>query len=186
MAYPALSMTSECDRRCGSRQSASPNVHRSAGSTGCNGAQTATCSFVLVPHERGSPGGDEDAGWNRDGRGRTTVLAFCMTPPWGAPLAGSRMVNGSEREKHAQAIMTVWKRQVDCGGDERAKIKAKLMEVRRGYRARSYHLNINLKADIRFPWPVAHPLMLSGWRRPVKSLSPPGQGGHARPYVHSG
>jgi hypothetical protein len=68
---------------------------------GCNGAHTAPCSFVLVTHERASLGGGEAAGWNRDGRGRRTVLVFCMTPPWGAPLARSRMVNGSEREMHA-------------------------------------------------------------------------------------
>jgi hypothetical protein len=85
-----------------------------------------------MPHERGPPGGDEDTGWKRNGRGRMTVLAFCMTPPWGAPVARSRMVNGSEREKHAKAIMTVWKRQADCGGDQRTKIKAKLQTRRYG------------------------------------------------------
>jgi hypothetical protein len=114
MAYPALSMTSVCDRRRGSRQSASPDVPRSAGCTGCNGAHTATCNFVMVPHERGSLDGDEAAGWNRDGRGRTTVLAFCMTPPWDGPLTGSRMVNGSERKVYVQTIMAAWKRQADC------------------------------------------------------------------------
>lgn len=107
MALPALLTTSVCDRRCGGRQSASSDAPRFAGSTGCNGPQTATCSFVLVPRGRGSPGADEETVWNRDGRGRTTAFAFCMTPPWGAPLAGSRMVKGSEREKHAQAIMAV-------------------------------------------------------------------------------
>jgi len=60
-----------------------------------------------VPHEQGSPGGDEDAGWNRDGRGRMTLFAICMTPPWGDSLAGSRVVDESEKVKHAQAIMTV-------------------------------------------------------------------------------
>jgi hypothetical protein len=133
MAYQALSMILMCNRRCESRQSDSPDVQRSAGCTGCNGALTAACSLVLLTHERGPPGGGEAAGWDRDGRGRMTVLAFCMTPPWGAPLARSRMVNGSEKERHAQAIMRVWKRQADCGGDQRAKIKTKLKTRRYGH-----------------------------------------------------
>jgi hypothetical protein len=70
---------------------------------------------------------------DQDGLGRMTVFAFCTTPPWGAPLAGSRMVNGSERERHAHAIMRVWKRQADCGGDLGAKIKAKLQTRRYGH-----------------------------------------------------
>jgi len=32
-----------------------------------------------------SPGKDGAIDRGRDGRGRMTVLAFCMTPPWGAP-----------------------------------------------------------------------------------------------------
>jgi hypothetical protein len=32
----------------------------------------------------GSPGGDEDAAWNRNSRGRMTVLAFRVTAMWSA------------------------------------------------------------------------------------------------------
>jgi len=31
-----------------------------------------------------SAGKDETIDWDRDGRGRMTVRAFCMTAPWGA------------------------------------------------------------------------------------------------------
>jgi hypothetical protein len=49
------------------------------------------------------------------------------------------MVNGSERERYAQAIMAVWKWQADCGGDQRAKIKAK-WRVRGGdFRRQDFH-----------------------------------------------
>ena len=108
-AYPVLSMTSVCDRRRGSRQSASPNVHRSEGCTGCKGSHTATCSFILVTHEWALPGKAGTIDRGRDGRGRMTVLAFCMTPPWGAPKI--RNPNGlsiyqSERKILLQAITT--------------------------------------------------------------------------------
>ncbi len=49
----------------------------------------------------------EDAGRKREGLDRMTVPAFCMTPPWGGSLAGSRMVNGPERDKQGQAIMAI-------------------------------------------------------------------------------
>jgi len=34
---------------------------------------------------------------------------------------------------NVKAIMTVWKRQADCGGDQRAKIKTKLQTRRYGH-----------------------------------------------------
>jgi hypothetical protein len=65
---------------------------------------------------------------DRDRDGCATEDGACVLhgTTLGRPLAGSRVVKKSERKKHAQAIMGVWKRQADCGGDQGAQLKAKL------------------------------------------------------------